>query len=76
MFQRGPNQSIEVSQFRVSKSRTPGADHGVDTNAQGEGIVTDHRLYQLIRQKSAVEDRTFEIEFLDPGAQVYSFTFG
>jgi Thioredoxin like C-terminal domain len=33
-------------------------------------------LYQLIRQKTAIEDRTFEIEFLDPGVQAYSFTFG
>jgi hypothetical protein len=41
-----------------------------------EGKITDQRLYQLIRQKNAIEDRTFEIEFLDPGAQAYAFTFG
>lgn len=63
--------------FRVKiDGQPPGPCHGVDTDAQGAGKVTDHRLYQLIRQKDPIEDRTFEIEFLDPGAQVYSFTFG
>jgi hypothetical protein len=38
--------------------------------------VKDYRLYQLIRQKGKVEDRTFQIQFLDPGVQVYAFTFG
>jgi len=73
----GPSPNGQPVRFRVKiDGRAPGADHGVDTNAEGEGIVTDHRLYQLIRQKSAIEDRTFEIEFLDPGAQVFAFTFG
>jgi hypothetical protein len=56
--------------------RAPGVNHGVDTDPQGNGIITEHRLYQLIRQKEGVEDRTFEIEFLDPGAQAFAFTFG
>jgi hypothetical protein len=54
----------------------PGEDHGSDTDASGAGTVQDHRLYQLIRQKGPVEDRTFEIEFLDPGVQAFAFTFG
>jgi cytochrome c biogenesis protein CcdA/thiol-disulfide isomerase/thioredoxin len=54
----------------------PGEDHGSDTDATGAGTVQGHRLYQLIRQKGAVEDRTFEIEFLDPGVQAFAFTFG
>ncbi|MGA3348762.1 MAG: cytochrome c biogenesis protein DipZ [Candidatus Sulfotelmatobacter sp.] len=54
----------------------PGEDHGSDTDANGSGMVQGHRLYQLIRQKGAVEDRTFEIEFLDPGVQAFAFTFG
>ena len=63
--------------FRVKiDGRAPGQNHGLDTDAQGEGKVTEHRLYQLIRQKNAVEDRTFEIEFLDSGAQAFAFTFG
>lgn len=63
--------------FRVTlDGRAPGADAGVDTSASGEGAVTDQRLYQLIRQKGAVRDRTFTITFIDPGAEAFSFTFG
>ncbi len=63
--------------FRVTiDGHAPGDDHGVDTDARGNGRVTDHRLYQLIRQKNAPTDRTFEIEFLDPGVQAFAFTFG
>jgi hypothetical protein len=63
--------------FRVTlDGRAPGGDAGVDTNAGGTGLVTGQRLYQLIRQKGAVEDRTFTIEFLDPGVEAFSFTFG
>jgi hypothetical protein len=54
----------------------PGPNHGIDTDDQGNGKIMEHRLYQLIRQKDAIEDRTFEIEFLDPGAQAFAFTFG
>jgi hypothetical protein len=54
----------------------PGDDHGADVDNNGSGTVKDHRLYQLIRQKGPVEDRTFEIEFLDPGVQAFAFTFG
>ena len=54
----------------------PGEDHGADVDNNGSGTVQGHRLYQLIRQKGPVEDRTFEIEFLDPGLQAFAFTFG
>jgi hypothetical protein len=54
----------------------PGADHGTDIGADGAGTVTEQRLYQLIRQSGEVRDRTFEIEFLDPGVTAYAFTFG
>ena len=63
--------------FRVTlDSKAPGAAAGSDVNAAGEGRVSGQRLYQLIRQKGAIEDRTFEIEFLDPGPQAFAFTFG
>ncbi|MBS0448745.1 MAG: cytochrome c biogenesis protein DipZ [Proteobacteria bacterium] len=63
--------------FRVSiDGKPPLADHGSDADEQGNGIVRGQRLYQLIRQGSKVGDRLFEIEFLDPGAQAYAFTFG
>jgi thiol-disulfide isomerase/thioredoxin len=54
----------------------PSAAHGVDVDDQGNGTVTEERLYQLIRQPNAIIDRQFEITFLDPGVQVYAFTFG
>lgn len=63
--------------FRVSiDGAAPGESKGVDVDAQGNGVVKESRLYQLIRQKGTVEDRTFEIEFLDPGVQAFAFTFG
>jgi cytochrome c biogenesis protein CcdA/thiol-disulfide isomerase/thioredoxin len=63
--------------FRVTiDGAPPGADHGADTDADGRGVVNEHRLYQLIRENGAVSDHTFEIEFLDPGVQAYAFTFG
>lgn len=63
--------------FRVTlDGRPPGASRGVDIDADGVGLVHMGRLYQLIRQTGSVEDRTFEIEFLDPGVRAYAFTFG
>ena len=63
--------------FRVTlDGQAPGADAGVDVAPDGIGVVTDQRLYQLIRQKGPVRDRTFTIEFLDPGVEAFSFTFG
>jgi hypothetical protein len=56
--------------------RPPGAAHGVDVDAQGNGTVTEQRLHQLVRQPGPITDRTFEVTFLDPGVQVYAFTFG
>jgi thiol-disulfide isomerase/thioredoxin len=53
----------------------PGDDHGVDTDAAGEGTLADPRMYQLVRQRTAAE-RTFEITFVAPGVNAYVFTFG
>ncbi len=73
----GPAANGAPIRFKVFiDGAAPGEDHGVDTNAQGEGVVKEQRLYQLIRQSSAVRDRVFTIEFLDPGVQAFSFTFG
>jgi thiol-disulfide isomerase/thioredoxin len=54
----------------------PGAAHGLDVDDQGHGTVTEQRLHQLIRQPERVTERTFEITFLDPGVETFSFTFG
>src|SRR6185312_13296033 len=76
-FVLGPKNGTTPVRFRVSlDGRAPGDAHGADTGADGNGTVTTQRLYQLIRQTGPVVDRTFTIEFLDPGVQAYSFTFG
>jgi cytochrome c biogenesis protein CcdA/thiol-disulfide isomerase/thioredoxin len=73
----GPGKNGQAVRFRVRIDGTPpGDDHGSDTDEKGEGVVREYRLYQLVRQKGKVEDRTFEIEFLDPGVQAFAFTFG
>jgi hypothetical protein len=56
--------------------RLPGDDHGVDTDRDGHGIVDEPRLYQLVRQHGVIGDRRVEIEFVDRGVSLYSFTFG
>jgi hypothetical protein len=43
---------------------------------QGNGTVTEPRLYQLVRQTGPVSEHTFEVTFLDPGVEAYAFTFG
>jgi cytochrome c biogenesis protein CcdA/thiol-disulfide isomerase/thioredoxin len=73
----GTTKDGKPVRFTVKLDGTaPGDDHGTDVDNKGSGTVQDHRLYQLIRQKGPVEDRTFEIEFLDPGVQAFAFTFG
>lgn len=63
--------------FRVTlDGKAPGADHGMDIDAQGYGQVTNQRLYQLVRQQGGSKERLFSIEFLDPGVEAYAFTFG
>jgi thiol-disulfide isomerase/thioredoxin len=63
--------------FRVTlDGAAPGGDSGVDAKPDGSGTVTGQRLYQLVRQKGPVRDRTFTITFLDPGVEAFSFTFG
>jgi cytochrome c biogenesis protein CcdA/thiol-disulfide isomerase/thioredoxin len=73
----GPARNGKSIRFRVTLDGVaPGADHGVDTDANGNGIVDGQRLYQLVRQHAGVRDRTFRIEFLDPDVAAFSFTFG
>jgi thiol-disulfide isomerase/thioredoxin len=73
----GPSTDGRPVRFRVRvDGQPPQADHGADTDAQGNGTVDARKLYQLVRQASGARERLFEIEFLDPGAQAYAFTFG
>jgi thiol-disulfide isomerase/thioredoxin len=73
----GPATRKTSVRFRVLiDGKPPGAAHGSDIDGQGNGTVTELRLYQLIRQPQPIDDRQFEIEFLDPGVEAFSFTFG
>jgi len=82
----GPTANGQPVRFRVTiDGQAPGANHGIDTDAQGYGTVTENRLYQLVRQQmpqhieaqqDRIQDRTFRIDFLTPGVKAYSFTFG
>jgi thiol-disulfide isomerase/thioredoxin len=63
--------------FRVLlDGEAPGPSHGVDVDEDGNGLLRDGRMYQLVRQHDTVSERTLEITFLEPGAEAYAFTFG
>jgi thiol-disulfide isomerase/thioredoxin len=73
----GPAVRGTPVRFRVLiNGQPPGAAHGIDVDDQGNGTVTEQRLYQLIRQQKPIADRQFEIEFLDSGVEAFAFTFG
>ena len=73
----GPAKNGVPVRFKVKLNGVPpGDDHGSDSGADGTGEIRQPRMYQLIRQKGQIKDGTFEIEFLDPGVEAFSFTFG
>jgi thiol-disulfide isomerase/thioredoxin len=73
----GPTKNGKSVRFKVTLDGVaPGGNCGNDSTPDGAGEVREPRLYQLIRQKGRIQDRTFEIEFFDPGVQAFSFTFG
>jgi thiol-disulfide isomerase/thioredoxin len=73
----GPAAHGTSVRFRVRlDGAPPGAAHGLDVDDQGNGTVTDPRLYQLLRQPKPIADRQFEIEFLDADVAAFAFTFG
>jgi cytochrome c biogenesis protein CcdA/thiol-disulfide isomerase/thioredoxin len=73
----GPGADGKKIRFQVKVDGVaPGADHGSDIDAEGNGTVSETRLYQLVRQSGEVRERTFEIRFLDPGVEAFVFTFG
>lgn len=72
-----PGERGNPVRFRVLiDGHPPGAAHGIDVDQQGNGTVTEPRMYQLIRQAGSIGDRQFEIQFLDAGVEVFVFTFG
>jgi thiol-disulfide isomerase/thioredoxin len=73
----GPPSRETSVPFRVLVDGGPPGDaHGLDVDEQGHGTLAQQRLYQLIRQRGSITDRTFEITFLAPGVEAYAFTFG
>jgi len=76
-FIMGPPMRGASARFRVLiDGRPPGAAHGSDVDDQGNGIITDPRMYQLIRQSQPIAEREITIEFLDSGVEAFDFTFG
>ncbi|GAB2900949.1 hypothetical protein GCM10027093_42080 [Paraburkholderia jirisanensis] len=73
----GPSRDGKPVKFRISiDGAPPGEAHGSDVAADGTGVVTQQRLYQLVRQNGKIVDHTFSIEFDEPGVDAYVFTFG
>jgi len=73
----GPASDERPVPFRVSiDGSPPGSSSGTDVAEDGSGLLDYRRMYQLIRQDGPIDDRTFEIEFLDSGAEAFAFTFG
>ena len=73
----GPATRGSSVRFRILiDGQPPGPAHGADVDDQGNGTISEQRLYQLIRQPSPIVDRLFEIEFLDSGVEAFVFTFG
>jgi hypothetical protein len=60
----------------LNYGQPPCAAHGIEVDAQGNGTVTEHRMYQLTRRPNPVAHRRFEIRFLDSGVEAFAFTFG
>jgi thiol-disulfide isomerase/thioredoxin len=73
----GPRARGTSVPFRVLVDGEPPGDvHGLDVDERGQGTVIQQRLYQLIRERGSIDDRTFEITFLAPDVEAYCFTFG
>jgi thiol-disulfide isomerase/thioredoxin len=73
----GPASRGASVRFRVYiDGHPPGDAHGVDVDGDGNGTAREQRMYQLVRQRTPISDREFEIEFLDSGVEAFSFTFG
>ncbi|MFT4173026.1 MAG: cytochrome c biogenesis protein DipZ [Rhodocyclaceae bacterium] len=73
----GPGPDGKPVRFRVRlDGAAPSKDHGDDVAPNGDGVITEQRLYQLVRLDGDIRETTFEIEFLAPGVQAFAFTFG
>src|SRR6266540_2272400 len=75
-FGEGRYEESERVIQRLLDGEAPRPSHGVDVDEDGNGVLREGRLYQLVRQHDGVRERTLEITFLEPGAEAYAFTFG
>ncbi|MCU1489614.1 MAG: Thioredoxin [Acidimicrobiaceae bacterium] len=74
VLSRGGEEPIP---FRVLIDGTaPGPSRGVDIDEDGNGVLEDGRLYQLVRAHDGISERTLEITFLGADAEAYVLTFG
>jgi thiol-disulfide isomerase/thioredoxin len=72
-----PPESGDAVRFTLRvDGEPPGDAHGVDVDEAGSGTLAEPRMYQLVRQRGRVRERTFEIDFDGPGVRGYVFTFG
>ena len=67
----GPAERGVLMISRAHRREAAWGRHGIDVDEQGNGTITEQRLYQLIRQLKPIEDRQFEIEFLDSGVEAF-----
>jgi hypothetical protein len=73
----GPSTRGASVRFRVALDGVaPDEAAGEDVDRSGNGVLAEQRMHQLIRQPGPIVDRRCEIEFLDPGAEAFVFTFG
>jgi hypothetical protein len=72
----GPYETFNIGDLVLEDGGTLRLCFVRQTDEQGNGTVTEQRLYQLIRQPKPIAERSFEIEFLDSGVEVFAFTFG
>jgi len=73
----GPGAGNPPVRFQVRlDGEPPGRAHGIDIDEDGSGVADYQRMYQLIRQTHPIEDRHFEVEFLDAPIEAFVFTFG
>jgi thiol-disulfide isomerase/thioredoxin len=71
-----PGTSERIPFHVLLDGQPPGSSHGVDIDEEGNGVLSDARLYQLVREHDTVRERTLTITLLDSGAEAYAFTFG
>jgi hypothetical protein len=69
-----PGTSVNIR--KLIDGQPPGDARGIDVDERGFGVVTEQRMYSLVRQSAPIADRQFEIEFFGPGVEVFAFTFG